>query len=112
MSEINAAQYARQLFAKGRSFEAVVTAIMAEGRTRNGARMAALRAMRHPNAKPNAPAGCGTGVTMAYKLPAELAESLREAAAKRSVSVHKLASDIMATVVDDSMIDAVLDDQS
>ena len=110
MGELNAAQYARELFAKGRKFDAVVNAIMAEGRSRNGARMAAYRAQRQPKARPQAPGGTATGVTVALKMPAELAEQLRKAAEKRNVSAHKLASDIMAAVIDDGIIDAVLDE--
>ena len=110
MSEINAARYARELFAKGRSFDAVVTAIMAEGRSRNGARMAAIRARKKPDARPNAPHRTATGVSMAFKVPAELAQTFRDEAAKRGITAHQLASDIMATIIDDEMINAVLDD--
>jgi hypothetical protein len=107
---INAAAYARSLFAKGRSFDAVVNAIIAQGRSRNGARMAALRALRAPDAKEVAAPGTASGVVCSFKLPDELVSMLRNAAAKRGISAHKLTSDVMAAVIDDDLFDAVLDE--
>lgn len=111
MSEINATAYARELFAKGKDFDAVVRAIEAQGRSRKSARESALLAQREPTSRAKAAQGTGSGVTMCFKLPREFAEALRCEADHRGTSVHKLVGDVMAAVIDDELFNAVLDQE-
>ena len=112
MAEINAVAYARELIAKGRSSEAIMRAMEMQGIGKTTAYQAIWRARKKPHAKPMAPVGTVTGKALTVRLPDESIETLREAAAKRGVSPHKLACSIMSIVIDDGMIDAVLDDQT
>lgn len=115
MSDVfNASGYARDLFRQGRSFDAVVKAIEARGRSHNSAFMAARNAQRRPAPRPRTPQGLGSGVEHQFALPAELAAVLKREAAARNVSPYRLASEIMAAVLDDAegenLVAGVLDE--
>ena len=112
MSEINATAYARELIAKGRAEDAVIHALTAQGVSRPTARKCLERARKHPHTRPYAVLGAADSARFTLRLAQESLDTLRDAAAKRGVSPHRLASKIIDVVVGDEMIDAVLDDQS
>lgn len=111
MLEFSPTAQARELIAKGKDREAVIRFLMQRGCSRAGAKDAFLYARRHPQARPTAVMGTSTGRAVMVRIAPESVETLKEAAAKRGVSLHLLASKIVALVVEDEMIDAVLDDQ-
>lgn len=108
---MNATEYARELFAKGKSFDAVVRAIEAQGRSHNSARESARQAKRQPYVRKHAARGTMSGVVVSCSLPAEMVEALRKAAEQRGISSHRLASEALAAVIEDNLFNAVLDDQ-
>ena len=112
MAEINATAYARDLLSTGKSDEAVVRTMMLNGISKSTARKSIWYARQRPHAKPMAPVGSATGKPVMVRIAPESVEVLREAAAKRIMSLHLITSKIIAIVVEDEMINAVLDDQA
>lgn len=108
--EFNATEYAREMFAKGHTFDFVVAAIEGMGRSNKSARESARLARRLPQAHPRAAQGTGSGVTHCFKLPRELSEGLRKEAERRRISAHALAGELVAAIVDDGLYGAILDE--
>jgi hypothetical protein len=112
MLDFSATAHARQMLAQGKSNDEIMRALTFHGVSRKNATKAIWRARTSPNARPMAPIGTATGAPVMVRIAPESIETLREAAAKRGISLCVLTSKIVAIVVEDEMIDAVLDDQT
>jgi hypothetical protein len=112
MADINATALARELINKGRADAAIISALTVQGVSRPTARKCLERARKVPKTRPYAAIGPVESTRVTVRLAQESVDALREAAAKRGVSLHLLTSKIVAIVVEDEMINAVLDDQT
>lgn len=111
MGNLNASSLARDLFAQGATRDAVMASLQAKGVKHTTARKAIWYATEYPNRSPRVRSGERTGTAVTFRIDSIALEKLRLAAVKRKMSVHRLASEIMWTVIEDGMIDAVMDDQ-
>jgi hypothetical protein len=104
--------YARELFAKGRSKAQVIAALVNEGKKPRNAEAIVWAAQNNPQpTRANAGAGYGGSVCVSTALSKETDEALRAVAAKRGVTRSRLASLIIEAVVEDNLFNAVLEDE-
>lgn len=101
----NATDYARQLLKEGMDRKAVVDAIVAKGRTRESAHGIVYFAINGQKKR------LASQVVVTCRIAREFIPALRAAAESRGIAEDALASAILATVLNENMIDAVLDDR-